>query len=453
VGISGWLWRLAESGQVKTSKADQSERELKRAPLGRKLWLYLKSLGPGLITGASDDDPSGIGTYAQTGAQLGYTQLWMALLTFPLMAVVQEMCARIALVTGDGLAVVLRKYYPKPVLYLGMSLLVVANIINIGADLGAMAAAGQLLLPIPFLPWLMGAAVVTLLLEIFIDYQQYARFLRALTLSLLAYVLVVFVVRQDWVQALRGTFLPIVRFNRGYLLNLVAVLGTTISPYLFFWQASQEVEEEIADGKTTSAARRGASHVALKWMRTDVIVGMLFSNLIMWFIIVTSASTLFRAGTHQIDTAAQAAQALAPLAGQFASLIFAAGIIGTGLLAVPILAGSAAYAVADTFKWPEGLSLRLPQAPAFYGVIALATGVGAGINFFGINPIRALVYTAVINGLAAPPLLVMLMLVANNRRIMGKRVNGGFSNALGWLTTAAMTAAAVAMLFSLVSSN
>jgi len=412
--------------------------------------VLLKTLGPGLITGASDDDPSGIGTYAQTGAQFGYTQLWMALFTFPLMTVIQEMCARIALETGAGLAEVLRKYYPKPVLYGCVFLLFVANTINLGADLGAMAAAAQLLVPLPFLILLISLTVVTLTLEIYIAYKRYARFLRLLTLSLFAYCLVVFVVRQDWGQALRNTVLPTLQFDQSYLINLVAVLGTTISPYLFFWQASQEVEEEIDEGKTTPAARRGVSDTELRWMRTDVTAGMLLSNLIMWFIIVTAASTLFRGGIHQIDTADKAAEALKPLAGPFASLAFAAGIVGTGLLAVPILAGSAAYAVAETLRLPEGLSLTLPQAPAFYGVLALATLVGGAMNLIGINPVLALYYTAVINGLVAPPLLLMLMFITNNPRIMHRRVNGRFSNTLGWLTTLAMTGAAVALLVSIV---
>jgi NRAMP (natural resistance-associated macrophage protein)-like metal ion transporter len=431
------------------SKADQEEAELRRSRWWQKPGVLLKALGPGLITGASDDDPSGIGTYAQTGAQFGYAQLWMALFTFPLMAVIQEMCARIALETGGGLAEVLRKYYPKPVLYSCVCLLFIANTINLGADLGAMAAAAQLLVPLPFLLLLVGMTGITLALEVLIAYKRYARFLRVLTFSLFAYCLVVLVVRQDWGQALRGTLLPTLQLNQSYLLNLVAVLGTTISPYLFFWQASQEIEDEIDEGKATRAARRGVSDNELKWMRTDVTAGMFLSNVVMWFIIVTAASTLFRAGVHQIDTAAQAAAAIKPLAGPFASLIFAAGIVGTGLLAVPILAGSAAYAVAESLRWREGLSLSLPQAPAFYGVIALATLVGGAMNLIGINPVVALYYTAVINGLVAPPLLLMLMLITNNRGIMHRRVNGWLSNILGWLTTLAMTGAGVALLVSM----
>ena len=434
------------------SKAEENQRELKHSTRWGKLRVYLKALGPGLITGAADDDPSGIGTYAQTGAQFGYSQLWLALFTFPLMTVIQEMCARIALQTGGGLATNLRKYYPKSMLYICVFLLFSANTINIGADLGAMASASQLLVPIPFLILLAAITLITLGLEVFIEYKRYAKFLRLLTFSLLAYVLVVFIVRQDWSQALVSTLLPNGELTRDYLLNIVAVLGTTISPYLFFWQASQEIEEEIDEGKTTISSRRGVSTAELKWMRTDVTAGMFFSNIVMWFIILTTASTLFRNGLHQINSAAQAAEALKPLAGQFASLLFAVGIIGTGLLAVPILAGSAAYAVAETFRKPEGLSKKLKQAPVFYAVIALATLVGATMNLLGINPIRALYYTAIINGLVSPPLLLMLMLITNNRRIMGNRVNGRLSNTIGWLTTLAMTVAAAALLLSFTSS-
>ena len=311
-----------------------------------------------------------------------------------------------------------------------------------------MAAAAKLLVPLPFLVLLVGMTVVTLSLEIFVAYMCYAKFLRLLTFSPFAFCLVVLVVKQDWGQALRNTVVPTLQLDQSYLINLVAILGTTISPYLFFWQASQEVEQDIDAGKTTLASRRGVSDIELKWMRTDVTLGMLFSNVIMWFIILTSASTLFRGGIHQIDTADKAAEALKPLAGQFASLIFAAGIVGTGLLAVPILAGSAAYAVAETLRLPEGLSLSLPHAPAFYGVLALATLVGGAMNLIGINPVLALYYTAVINGLVAPPQLLIWMLITNNRRILHQRVNGWLSNTLGWLTTLAMTGAAVALILS-----
>jgi NRAMP (natural resistance-associated macrophage protein)-like metal ion transporter len=432
------------------SKAEQAEQELKQTDLPGKIKVYLKSLGPGLITGASDDDPSGIGTYSQTGAQFGYGQLWLALFSFPLMAAVQEICARIALQSGVGLAENIRKYYPKPILYLCVLLLMAANTINIGADLGAMAASAQLLLNLPFLLWLVLMTVVVLALEIFVSYKQYARFLQFLTFSLFAYVVVGLVVQQDWGQALKNTVVPTIQFNRDFLLNIVAILGTTISPYLFFWQAAHEVEEQIDEGKRTPAQRKGATKVEIKWMRADVITGMLISNVVMWFIIVTTAATLYQHGVHDIDSAPKAAEALKPVAGNLAYLLFAAGIIGTGALAVPILAGSAAYAVAETFKLREGLYLKLRQATGFYAVIAIATVVGAGINLLGINPIQALYYSAVLNGLIAPPLLIMIMLVANNQKIMQDKTNGPISNALGWLTTLAMGVGAAALLASMV---
>jgi NRAMP (natural resistance-associated macrophage protein)-like metal ion transporter len=433
---------------VAKSKAEQAEKDIKHASLLGRLGIYFRALGPGLITGASDDDPSGIGTYAQTGAQFGYTQLWMALFTFPLMTIIQEICARVALQTGTGLATVLRKSYPRPVLYFCLLLLCIANTFNLGADLGAMAAAARLLVPLPIYLWLAIITIVILMLLIFISYNSYARILRFLTLSLVAYVLVVFAVQQDYGQALRNTFIPSLQFNRAYLMNLVAVLGTTISPYLFFWQASQEVEEKVEQGETSVAARKGTSSVELKWMRTDVTVGMLLSNVVMWFIVVTAASTLFRNGIYQVDSAAKAAEALKPVAGPFAAALFAAGIVGTGALAVPVLAGSVAYAAGDTFRFREGLSRKWYQAPQFYTVIVLATLVGAGINLLNINPMTALYYSAILNGLAAPPLLLMLMLIGNNRKIMHEHTNNRFTNIVGWITTVTMTMAAVALLIT-----
>ena len=435
------------------SKAENAEKELgQNGWLGRIL-VYLKSLGPGLITGASDDDPSGIGTYSQTGAQFGYAQLWMAIFTFPLMTAVQEMCARIALHTGRGLADIIREYYPKAILYISVLLLFIANTINIGADLGAMADSCQSLLSVPFWIWLIAFTLLTIVLQIFVSYKQYARLLRFLTLSLFSYVLVALVVTEDWRQVLYSTFVPTIQLNKDYVLNLVAVLGTTISPYLFFWQAAQEVEEDIDSGKTTKEARKGVTRTELKWMRTDVMSGMLVSNLVMWFIIITTASTLFRHGINDIDSAAKAAEALKPIAGRFASVLFAAGIVGTGLLAVPILAGSSAYAMAETLRWREGLYLKLRQAWGFYGVIAFSTMLGAAINFVGINPIKALYYTAVINGLVAPPLLWLIMLIGNNRKIMKDKANGRASNILGGFTTIAMTIAGVTLLWMLFSGQ
>ena len=316
------------------SKAQQAEKEVRcSGPFG-KLRAYLKALGPGLITGASDDDPSGIGTYSQTGAQFGYVQLWTVLLTFPLLTGIQEICARIALHTGSGLAEVIRRHYPKPALYFCVSLLFIANTVNLGADLGAMAASAQLLLGLPFLAWLLAITFISAALEIFVDYRQYALVLRFLTLSIFAYIMVVFTSPKDWGQISRSTLIPTIRLNQDYLLNLVAILGTTITPYLFFWQASQEIEEKIEEGKTTPTARKGVTRVELKWMRTDVISGMLFSTLVMWSIMMTTASTLFTQGMTDIDSALKAAEALKPIAGHFAHHLFATGIIGTGLLAV-----------------------------------------------------------------------------------------------------------------------
>jgi NRAMP (natural resistance-associated macrophage protein)-like metal ion transporter len=431
------------------SRAEEVEKDVPKSGLWGKLKAYLKVLGPGLITAASGDDPSGIGTYSQTGAQFGYTQLWTALFTFPLQAAIQEICARIALQTGDGLAENIRKYYPKPILYFCVSLLIIANMITLGADLGAMAASAQLLLGLPFLFWLVGITILTAALEIFTSYQQYAKVLRVLTLALFAYVLTAFFTHQDWRQALQDTLIPTIHFDRQYLLNLVAILGTTLTPYMYFWQASEEMEEEIDEGRMTEVQRKGVSNVELKWMRTDVISGAFLSNVVFWFIIITTASTLNRNGIFNIDSAPKAAEALRPLAGDFAYVLFAAGIIGTGLLAVPVLAGSAAYAVAETFKFREGLYLKLRQAPGFYAVIALATLVGAAINLIGINPILALYYAAVLNGIVAPLLLFMIMLISSNRKIMQNKTNGRISNTLGWIATIAMGVAAAALLFSL----
>lgn len=431
------------------SKAEEIEKKVQKGNLIEKLKAYLKALGPGLIAGASGDDPSGIGTYSQTGAQFGYTQLWASVFTFPLQAAIQEICARIALHTGRGLAANIRKYYPKPILYFYVSILFIANTINLGADLGAMAAAAQMLFGLPVLLWLAGLTILIAALEIFIPYQQYAKVLRVLTLSLFAYVLGAFFTSQDWGQALRNTLIPTIRFDQNYLFNLVAILGTTITPYLFFWQASEEVEEEITEGKTTEKQRKGVSKTELKWMRADVTSGAFLSNIVFWFIIVTTASTLHQNGILNIDSAPKAAEALRPLAGDFAYILFAAGILGTGLLAVPILAGSAAYAIAETFKFREGLSLKLRQAPAFYGVIALAIVIGAAINLIGINPILALYYAAILNGIVSPLLLFMVMLVSNNKQIMQNKTNRRASNILGWAATFAMGAAAIALLISL----
>lgn len=417
-----------------------------------KVKKLLKVLGPGFITGASDDDPSGIGTYAQTGAMFGYNQLWTALFSLPFMTVVQEMCGRIGMVTGTGLAGVLKIHYTRKVLYIAVGILFIANTINIGADLGAMAASAQLILGIPFWIWLLIITATTILLEVFVSYPAYARLLKYLTLSLFAYIVTVFVIKQDWMHILSRTIIPSFTFHKDYLLNIVALLGTTISPYLFFWQADEEVEEEI-EHHQIRAMGKGVPRITkrdIREMRLDTIVGMLFSNIVMFFIIVTTASTLGAHGIRDIQTADQAASALRPFAGDFAFLLFALGIIGTGLLAVPILAGSASYAISEAFDMKAGLSKRFTQAHGFYTIIALATLLGFLINFTSIKPFTLLYYTAILNGMAAPPLLVLIMLTANNSKIMGKYTNNRTVNILGWAITGVMSLAALALVASLL---
>lgn len=424
----------------------------------------LRVAGPGLITGASDDDPSGIGTYSQVGAAFGTGFLWMALYILPLVICVQEMCGRIGLVTGRGIAGCVRRHYNRPVLYGAVLLLFVANTINVGADLGAMAASVQLLAPaIPYGPILIVFAVGILLLEIFIPYRYYARVLKVLTLSLLAYLVTGILLRPDWLALFQATLIPSLQLTPDFLALAIAVLGTTISPYLFFWQAAEEVEEEqereeqkalqTAMGKTVPrkpGGRQGHLRRAVRVLRLDTALGMIAASTTFWFIVMATGLTLNSHGIHTIATAAEAAQALRPLAGDLAGAVFAVGIVGTGLLAIPVLAGSAAYGIAEAFGWREGLSARLDQARGFYAVIAAATLIGLALNFIGINPIAALVYTAVINGIVAVPLLALLLLVANNRQIMGSFTNGWLSNIIGILTTLVMSVAAVALVVSLV---
>jgi NRAMP (natural resistance-associated macrophage protein)-like metal ion transporter len=417
----------------------------------KKIKKFLKILGPGFITGAADDDPSGIGTYSQTGAQFGYSQLWTALFSFPFMAVVQEMCGRIGLVTGRGLSNVIRTNYSKKVLFGCVSLLFFANTVNIGADLGAMAATGQLLLGIRFIAWLLVITTVTLLLQIFVPYPSYARVLKYLGLTLFAYIIVAFIVKQPWQHIVMQAIVPNFKLSNDYLLNIVAILGTTISPYLFFWEADQEAEEDLAKHRINRYGK-GIPKLAVgdvKAMQIDNLIGMLFSNVVMFFIIVTAASTLGAHGIKSITTANQAAEALRPLAGDFTYLLFATGIIGVGLLAVPILAGSASYALMEALGWKSGLGLKFKQAHAFYITIALATLVGGLLNFVGIKPFQMLYYTAILNGIIAPPLIIMLMRISNNHKIMGEYTNGRFSNVMGWAITTIMTACAVALLFTI----
>ena len=417
-----------------------------------RLTVFYRKLGPGLITGASDDDPSGIATYSQTGAQFGYQQLWTAPLSFPFMAAIQEMVGRIGLVTGRGLSAVIKDRYSKSILYSSVLLLLVANIVNIGADLGAMAATGELLIGLPFVVWLFIITIVTIVLEIFISYKVYARFLKYLTFSLFAYIATAFMVKQDWSAVIFSTLVPRFSWDQTYLLNIVAVLGTTISPYLFFWQASEEVEEEVASHKLRNMdqGKPKINDADIKDMRLDTVVGMFFSNLVMFFIILTAAGTLGRSGITDVGSASEAAEALRPLAGELTFLLFTLGVIGTGLLAVPVLAASASYAVAEAFGWRLGLYRKIIQAHGFYGVIAMATAAGLVVNFIAIPPFKMLYYAAVLNGLIAPPLLVLILLIANRRDIMGRYVNSRFSNIMGWSATVIMTLAGLFLLTSIV---
>jgi NRAMP (natural resistance-associated macrophage protein)-like metal ion transporter len=409
---------------------------------------FFKVLGPGLITGASDDDPSGIGTYAVTGASLGFTTLWTALFTLPLMAAVQLTCARIGMVSGMGLAAVLRRHYSRNLLYLSVFGLLIANTINAGADIGAIAAAMNLLLPVPIAAMIIPVALIILALQIWGSYRLIAKTFKWLTLALFAYIGSAFFAKPDLVQVIKSTFLPRLSFDPAFLSMLVALLGTTISPYLFFWQADQEVEEEISFGRITLAQRRGASDAEMKYAGWDVRIGMLLSNTVMYFIILSTAATLFKSGQTNIQSATDAAQALKPLAHGSATLLFALGLIGTGFLAVPILTGSSAYAVCEAFGGRYGFNQKLHHAKLFYGVIVGSTLVGMLINFVGVNPIRVLFLAAIINGFLAPPLLVVIMLIANNRRVMRDRVNGRWLNILGWTTTVVMFAAAVALVLT-----
>ena len=408
---------------------------------------FLKVLGPGFISGAADDDPSGIGTYATAGASLGYATLWTALLTFPLMATVQLVCAKIGMVTGRGLAGVLRKHYPRRVLYAAVIALFVANTINVGADLAAIAAAINLLVPaLPIAPLVLPIAVGILALQIWGSYRLIARIFKWLTLALFAYIGSAFFARPDWGQVLSSTFIPTIRLDQTFLLALVAILGTTISPYLFFWQATQEVEEEMSMGRTQLWRREGATDQELRYAALDVNVRITFSVLVMYFIMLATAATLHQAGKTDIKSATDAAEALRPLAGDLSSILLAIGLIGSGVLAVPILSGSAAYALSEAFGWKYGLDRNPAKAKQFYAVIAVATLVGVAIDYLGINPIDALFFTAVINGFVAPPLLVMIMLVSNNKKIMGKRTNSRLTNVLGWGAAVVMFLAAGVLL-------
>lgn len=411
-------------------------------------------LGPGLTTGASDDDPSGIATYSQAGAQYGFGLLWLAAFTFPLMAVIQEMCARIGLVTGRGLAGNIRVHFGRKVLYISTLFLFAANTFNIGADIGAMANAVQLIIPrFNFSVLVVGFTLLILLLQIFTPYVRYAKYLKWLALVLFAYILSAILAHPNWHTVIGHSIVPHITFSKDQLLIICAILGTTITPYLFFWQTSQEIEEEIAVGQTTLKARAGSAPAEIKKMRIDVWSGMFLSNVVMFFIIAACASVLFSHGITNISTAAQAAQALRPFAGNATFWLFAIGIMGMGLLAIPVMAGASAYAISESMGKRQGLNSKLKQASAFYGVIIISMLLGLAMNFLGINPIKALIYSAVLNGIVAPIILVLILLLARNKHIMGEWKNSKLGGFFGWGLTILMAISGIAAIYALLPTN
>jgi NRAMP (natural resistance-associated macrophage protein)-like metal ion transporter len=414
-----------------------------------RLSRFWKILGPGLVTGASDDDPSGIATYSQAGAAYGLSTLWTALITFPLMASIQEMCARIGLVTSKGLAGTLKTNYSKPVLYLMLLFSFPAIVMNIGADIAGMGAVGNLLFPsIRATFFSIGFTIVLLVLIIYLPYQKIASILKYLCLVLLVYLIVPFLYKQDLVAVLKATFIPTIKLDKDFISILVAILGTTISPYLFFWQATMEVEDKKKMKRDLVVNKR-----IINEMRKDVDFGMLFSNLVMFFIILTTGSVLFKGGIHKIDTVEQAAQELKPLAGRAAYLLFATGVIGTGLLAIPVLSGSLSYIVTESFGWKEGLDKKFQKAKAFYIIIAISLILGLSMNYIGISPIKALIYSAILYGLTAPVLIAIILHISNNKKIMGKNINGRISNILGFAALSLMTAAGIILIYMLLKGK
>lgn len=431
--------------------AHKVAHEVTEVPPLKQAKTFWHGLGPGLTTGAADDDPSGIATYSQTGAQYGFQLLWLAALSFPLMAVVQEMCARIGLQTGRGLAGNIRKFFPPWVIYLVAILVLAANSFNIGADLGALAKAVQLLWPTAnFSLLVIFFTLLCLFLEIFISYKKYARILKYLAVLLGVYIVTAFFIRDfPWLEVAKKAILPGLTLTREQIILICGIFGTTISPYLFFWQTSQEVEEKIATGESVrQITHETISAKEIRKMHLDVWSGMFFSNLAMFFIIAVCGATLFPNGITTINSAADAAAALKPLAGNYASLLFALGIIAVGLLGVPVLAGSASYAVSESFGWREGLYRKFNQAKAFYGVIILSMFIGLIINFLGLNPIKALIYAAVLNGIVAPVILILIVLLASNKKVMAHRANHALGNLFGWLTAAVMVIVAISTIFA-----
>lgn len=407
-----------------------------------KINKFFKILGPGLVTGASDDDPSGIATYSQAGARFGLSTLWTALITFPLMAAIQGMCARIGIVTAQGLTVTLKKNYPKSILYLMLVFSLPAITLNIGADIQGMGAVAHMMLPqVPTFAFSIFFTAILVFVIIKYPYQKLSMILKWLCLSLLLYIIVPFMVKQDWGLILKKTFVPTLQFNKEFISILVAILGTTISPYLFFWQTTMEAED-VSHGKIIMVNKE-----VLNEMKEDVNIGMLLSNVVMFFIILTTGSVLYKAGIKQIDTVEQAAKALEPLTGKLAYLIFTIGIIGTGLLAIPVLTGSQSYMLSETFGWKAGLDEKFPQAKGFYITIIVSLLLGLSLDFIGISPIQALVYTAILYGITAPVLIAIIMHIGNNKKIMKEFTNSKLSNFLGGLTLLLMTAAAITLIY------
>lgn len=411
---------------------------------------YLKKLGPGIITGAADDDPSGIATYSQAGAQFGTGLLWMAAWTFPLMSMIQEMCARIALVTGQGLAANIKTSYSKWVLYTCTILLFLANTLNIGANLGAMAKAVELINPsIPFVFLVIFIGLFSLVCEIVIPYKRFAKFLKYLVMSLFAYIITGLMINMNWSTLFMDGIIPQIEFTKTQLFLITGILGTTISPYMFFWQTSQEVEVQIDQGKVTPESRLGTNKNEIKEMRIDVWTGMFLSNLVMFFIIAVCANTLFINGITDIQTAADAAKALEPFAGRFATWLFAIGIVGTGLLSIPVLAGSSAYALSESLGWKEGLYWKLKEARAFYAVIAVSMVLGILINFVGIDPIKALIYSAIANGIIAPIVIICIVHISSSQKVMGEFKNKKFTSITGWIIAMLMSLTALATIVAM----
>ena len=427
-------------------KALKRNRPRKTASAPARVEQFFAELGPGLLTGAADDDPSGISTYSVTGASFGYAPLWIAVFSFPLMVSVQLMCARLGMVTGKGLAGAIRSRYSRWVLWGACSLLVVANVVNIGADLAGMAEATELVTGFSHRALIPIYGVVIVLLLFFSSYRHIARVFKWLTLVLFAYVGAGFLAHPAWGTVLRATVIPHIEWSARYFAVLVGLLGTTISPYLFFWQAAEEVEEERAIGRGTERRRQGATRKELRRSLIDVLVGMFFSNVVMYFVILTTAATLHQSGQTNITTAREAAEALRPLAGPAAYWLFTLGLVGTGMLGVPVLAGSCAYTIAEAFRWRGSLEDTPTSARRFYAVVAIAVLVGLLLNIVGINAVAMLFWSAVVNGVLAPPLIVLVLLLTSSRAVMGTRANPPLLRWLGWATAATMSAAAVAMI-------